>query len=86
MTANPMSEKNLKKSDEDMAGCLAPKDKTIDSEMFVADIPAALEMETGFYVFFREEYNNSIVELATDNAFLEFFSPATQTAHCCVAP
>lgn len=45
LTANALSEGNLKKSAEDGAAYFAPKDKMADIDVFVADVLEALEMK-----------------------------------------
>ncbi|MFA5907083.1 MAG: response regulator [Desulfobacula sp.] len=45
LTANALSEGNLKKSAEDGAAYFAPKDKMADIDLFVADVLEALEMK-----------------------------------------
>ncbi len=45
LTANALSEGNLKKSAEDGAAYFAPKDKMADIDIFVADVLEALEMK-----------------------------------------
>ncbi|WP_457551087.1 response regulator [Desulfobacula sp.] len=45
LTANALSEENLKKSIEDGAAYFAPKDKMADIDIFVADVLEALEMK-----------------------------------------
>ncbi len=45
LTANALSEGNLKKSAEDGAAYFAPKEKMADIDVFVADVLEALEMK-----------------------------------------
>ncbi len=45
LTANAMTEGNLKKSAEEGAAYFAPKDKMADIDLFVADVLEALEMK-----------------------------------------
>jgi DNA-binding NtrC family response regulator len=45
LTANALSQENLKKSAEDGAAYFAPKDKMADIDYFVADVLEAIEMK-----------------------------------------